>query len=963
MRRLRRATRRPTPTRRPSTGSSPTPPTASAGRGSGSTWPATPTRPATAPTRSGTIWRYRDWVIDAFNAQPAVRPVHDRADRRRPAARRRRLEQRMATAFHRNTMTNTEGGTDDEEFRVAAVKDRVDTTGQVWMGLTIGCAKCHSHKYDPITQEEYYRLYAFFNQTADADQPDESPVIPAPTPALEEKIRRIDDQLAALREAARHPDARAGRRAGEVGSRRSARRPSGSCSNPLSARSEGGAALETLPDGSLQGERAPTPTAIPTPSSPGPTWPRSARSGSRPSPTRPCPASGTGRGAAGRFVLSRFGAEVAPDVEEKGPDRPVRPGRASRQGRRSSRWPRSRSSASGENVARGGAAEQSSTDYDGAAARAIDGKTDGHYYVANSTTHTRTEDNPWWEVRLAEPAAIERIGVWNRTDRGSRTGWRNFRVQVLDDDRKVVWQTEVAEPPKPQRELSTAGPRALAFSPGAGRLRPDRLRRRRHHRPEGRRGEVGLGGRAPAEGAARGRLRAQAAAGRPLAGAADVPPRASLEGAGRQPRPVPARGHQRPRRGALGRRAPRGPGGPRHARGRAHARAARGARPPLSLDRARAEAAPRRDRRGWRRSRPAIPNLPVMDELPADKRRETHLLHKGNFLDPGPTVEPGVPAALPPAARRARRATGWGWRAGSSIPKNPLTARVAVNRFWAQLFGVGLVETEEDFGTQGEPPSHPELLDWLAVEFMRLGLGHQGAAPADRHLGDLSPVVEGHARAAGEGPAQPAPGAGAAVPARGRDGPRPGAGAERPAEPQDRRPVGLSRRSPTASGRRRSTASGPGRPARATTATAAASTPSGGGPIPYPSMATFDAPSREICTVRAGPHEHAAPGVRDPERPGLRRGRAGPGAADRPRGGRRRRRPRRDSPCGSASAGRPSPRQVEALIALCTDGNTSTIARTAEAARGAGDRAARARCPPGWTRPSWPPGRRSPTCC
>ena len=84
----------------------------------------------------------------------------------------------MATAFHRNTMTNDEGGTDDEEFRIAAVKDRVDTTVQVWMGLTFGSAKCHSHKYDPITQDEYYQFFAFFNQTADADRPDESPVSP-----------------------------------------------------------------------------------------------------------------------------------------------------------------------------------------------------------------------------------------------------------------------------------------------------------------------------------------------------------------------------------------------------------------------------------------------------------------------------------------------------------------------------------------------------------------------------------------------------------------------------------------------------------------------------------------------------------------------------------------------------------------------------------------------------------------
>ena len=113
----------------------------------------------------------------------------------------------MATAFHRNTMTNTEGGTDDEEFRVAAIKDRVDTTMQVWMGLTMGCAKCHSHKFDPITHEEYYSFYAIFNQTADNDQPDESPVIPAPTPEIAERVRQIDARIAALRKALETPSA------------------------------------------------------------------------------------------------------------------------------------------------------------------------------------------------------------------------------------------------------------------------------------------------------------------------------------------------------------------------------------------------------------------------------------------------------------------------------------------------------------------------------------------------------------------------------------------------------------------------------------------------------------------------------------------------------------------------------------------------------------------------------------
>src|SRR5438128_3583111 len=138
-----------------------------------------------------TIWRYRDWVIDAFNRNLPYDQftLEQIAGDLQPNP---TLEQKMATAFHRNTMTNTEGGTDDEEFRTAAVKDRVDTTLQVWMGLTMRCAKCHSHKYDPITQAEYYRLYAFFNQTADADREDEAPVIPAPTLDMLEQNRRID---------------------------------------------------------------------------------------------------------------------------------------------------------------------------------------------------------------------------------------------------------------------------------------------------------------------------------------------------------------------------------------------------------------------------------------------------------------------------------------------------------------------------------------------------------------------------------------------------------------------------------------------------------------------------------------------------------------------------------------------------------------------------------------------------
>jgi Protein of unknown function (DUF1553)/Protein of unknown function (DUF1549)/Planctomycete cytochrome C len=287
------------------------------------------------------IWRYRDWVIDAFNRNlPYDRftLVQIAGDLLPDPS----LEDRIATAFHRNTMTNTEGGTDDEEFRVAAIKDRVDTTMQVWMGLTIGCAKCHSHKYDPITQDEYYRFYAIFNQTADADRGDESPTVPAPTPELSAKVREAEARTAALKA-------------------------------------------------------------------------------------------------------------------------------------------------------------------------------------------------------------------------------------------KVTKTTPAAEAAKIKAEV------------------------------------------------------------------------AAME-----------------------------------------------------------------------KARPKVPNVPVMVELPEKQKRTTRLLRKGNFLDPGDPVQPGVPASLHPlpSGTPVNRLTMARWLVA---PKNPLTARVAVNRYWAQLFGVGLVETEEDFGTQGEPPSHPELLDWLAVRYRDSG--------------------------------------------------------------------------------------------------------------------------------------------------------------------------------------------------------------------------------------------------
>ncbi|MEM8678981.1 MAG: PSD1 and planctomycete cytochrome C domain-containing protein [Planctomycetota bacterium] len=125
------------------------------------------------------IWKYRDWVIQAFNHdlpydQFTMKQI---AGDLLPDA---TLTDHVATAVHRLTQTNEEGGTDDEEFRLAAVLDRVQTVGQTWQGISIGCVQCHSHPYDPIRHEEFYQLVALFNNTMDSDTGDDWPWVPVP---------------------------------------------------------------------------------------------------------------------------------------------------------------------------------------------------------------------------------------------------------------------------------------------------------------------------------------------------------------------------------------------------------------------------------------------------------------------------------------------------------------------------------------------------------------------------------------------------------------------------------------------------------------------------------------------------------------------------------------------------------------------------------------------------------------
>jgi len=122
------------------------------------------------------MWRYRDWVINAFNEDMPYDQftTEQLAGDLLPNP---SVDQLIATAFHRNTMNNDEGGTEDEEFRVASVLDRTNTTFSVWQSTTMECVQCHSHPYDPFTHEEYFKAMAFFNNTRDEDTPDESPNI------------------------------------------------------------------------------------------------------------------------------------------------------------------------------------------------------------------------------------------------------------------------------------------------------------------------------------------------------------------------------------------------------------------------------------------------------------------------------------------------------------------------------------------------------------------------------------------------------------------------------------------------------------------------------------------------------------------------------------------------------------------------------------------------------------------
>jgi mono/diheme cytochrome c family protein len=714
--------------------------------------------------RPRSIWPYRDWIIQALNADmPFDRfTVEQLAGDLLPNP---TLSQRVATGFHRNTMINEEGGIDVEEYRFAATVDRVATTGTVWLGLTIGCAQCHSHKFDPITQREYYQFYAFLNN---ADEPE----LALPDPILAARRAEILAKIVELE--------------ADLDNEFPLPEPSGDWNplKPASAESSGGATLTTQPDGSiLASGEAPEvdryTLTLDLNDQPIDALRLEALSGKD--------ASGPGRTPHGNFVVTSFRVFRAAK-DDAGEPVPV--------------------------PIEGATADFSQRDFDPAGALDDDPKTgwaiddgsgdlkqdraavfrlkepiapcEGTRLIvvveqAYGGTHTLRQlrlagRSPRPEIDPPLPIAERRRrhleasqAAWEKAIRPVRwnpvaptkvTSRKHATMTVLDDRSVLatgdkpnndVYELELPiETPGltavriealPHESLPDGGPgRAPLFSVGdfilteieAGLVDPDRPEEVRplkfagaseDYAEAGHPAELALDGQPDTGWTVKGRTGQPHAAVFTLAEPVGDVGRSALRLTLHQfgihqmtlgrfrvsvttdPLPVDASG------------VPAGieeillvPAGRRTEEQSQELR-----RYYLSI--APELAGPRRAIAALRRSLPEFPTTMVMQERPPEHARTTHIHRRGEYLKPTETVEPGVPAVLPPLTEEGprNRLALARWLVDE---ENPLAARVAMNRAWAAFFGRGIVATLEDFGTRGEKATHPELLDWLAVEFM-----------------------------------------------------------------------------------------------------------------------------------------------------------------------------------------------------------------------------------------------------
>ncbi|MCH9654121.1 MAG: PSD1 and planctomycete cytochrome C domain-containing protein [Planctomycetes bacterium] len=527
------------------------------------------------------IWKYRDWVIQAINQNmPFDQFVKEQlAGDLLPKP---TTDQLIATGFHRNTLINQEGGTNPEQFRVEAVVDRVNTTGAAFLGLTVGCAQCHKHKYDPLTQRDFYQLYAIFNSTADINSA--PPTLSLPTAAQETKLTGFKKELTELkkqlaeRQKMLEPQFKAWKETIQKRLKKSEKQ--WSILQTQQAKSVNGATITIQKDHSLLvGGKIPNNDTyiVETANIP------SGTTGLRLEVLTHAslPKMGPGWAGNGNFVLDEVTVEVA---------------------------------------------EQAKADW-----------------------------SKFKPVNLAEATADhsqQKFPASNLVDGDLKTGWAiNVKTGEMNVNRRAIIKLKTP--------LKSDSPLKLRVT----------LKQTRDSKYNV------------------GRFRLSATTVNPSVLNVDPAIYAILK----QPEEKWDAKQKTTVELAF------------------HKSDVQWSDQNQQLTKHNAE---------LNKLNKKIVTTMVMKELP--KPRETFILLRGNFLAPGARVSPGVPDVLPPMPSTVKSPTRLDFANWLTSKQQPLTARVTVNRYWQRFFGKGIVETENDFGTQGTAPSNPELLDWLAAEFMNL---------------------------------------------------------------------------------------------------------------------------------------------------------------------------------------------------------------------------------------------------
>jgi hypothetical protein len=515
------------------------------------------------------MWRWRDWVIDAFNSNmPYDRfTIEQLAGDLLPNA---TLQQRIATGFNRNHRTTGEGGIIPEEYRVEYVADRAQTTATVWMGLTLGCARCHDHKYDPLSQKDFYRLFAYFNQIPDEkgftwNYGPEEPFVKAPVPEQAVKLSEMDAAIAAAQTEyqALQPKLQSAQARWEGRHAESAWTPTQDlifrsdwvASSLPPATSPGGKALQY--DGKqfleANGEAA----------------------------------------VFGYLQPFTFSAWIRPEAED-------------------------------------GAILTRLDDY-------IESQGHGLYLIKGRVRLHLTQRFTDLGLRV-ETADPVRLNEWQHvlvTYDGKRLA-RGVKIYVNGEPRpvKILFDQNTEPFAKKNTPIRVGAGGGLRFH---GAIGDARIYKRALNAEEA----------AAVAGVRQARLNLE-----------------FLESAA--PKDI--------------------------RRARQNLRELQAARDKFY---------------------DSIPTVMVMAD---GANRDTFLLKRGAYDAHGEKLTPAVPEILGGAPKDRLGLAQW-----LISRSNPLTARVTVNRLWQHFFGFGIVKTVDDFGSQGEWPVHPELLDWLAVEFMENG--------------------------------------------------------------------------------------------------------------------------------------------------------------------------------------------------------------------------------------------------